>query len=93
MPLATEVGLGLRDTVFDVHPATRRKRAHPLHAIFGPYLLWPSGWMDDDAAWYGSRLRPRPHCTRRGPSSRESDTAASLRPMSIVATVAHLSYC
>jgi len=46
--------------------------------------------------WYGSRSRPRPHCTRRGPSSRERGTTAQqppLRPMSLVATVAHLSYC
>jgi len=26
--------------------------------------------MDQDATWYGSRLRPRPHCVTRGPSSR-----------------------
>jgi len=31
MPLGTEVGLGLRDIVFDVDPATPRKRAHPPH--------------------------------------------------------------
>jgi len=36
--------------------------------------------MDEDAAWYGSRPRPRPHCrpTRRDPSSRERGTAAPL---------------
>ena len=34
--------------------------------------------MDEDAAWYGSRPRPRPHCTRRGPSSHERGTAAPL---------------
>jgi len=78
MPLGTEVGLGLRDTVFAVDPATLRKKAHPPHAIFGPCLLWPNGWMDEDAAWYGSRSRPRPHCTRRGPRSRERGTAVPL---------------
>jgi len=93
MPLGTEVGLGLCDIVFDVDPVIPRKRAHP-HPIFGPCLLWPNGWMDEDAAWYGIRPRPRPHCTRRGPSSRERGTAApSFRSMSIVAKVAHLSYC
>ena len=51
MPLGTEVGLGLRDTVFDVDPATPRKRAPPPHPIFVPCLLWPNGWMDEDAAW------------------------------------------
>ena len=34
--------------------------------------------MDEDAAWYGNRPQPRPHCTRRGPSSRERGTAAPL---------------
>jgi len=78
MPLGTEVGLrvGLRDIVFDVDPATGRKKGHPPHPIFDPCLLWPNGWMDEDAAWYGSRPRPRPHCTRRGPSSRERGAAA-----------------
>ena len=50
--------------------------------------------MDEGAAWYGSRPRLRPHCTRLGPSSRERGTALpSFRPMSIVVTVAHLSHC
>ena len=31
--------------------------------------------MDEDTAWYGSRPRFRPHCTRRGPSPRERGTA------------------
>ena len=69
-------GRPLRDIVFDVDPATPRKRAHPRHPIFGSCLLWPNGWMDEDAAWYGSRPRPRPQCTRRGPSSRERGTSA-----------------
>ena len=51
MPLGTEVGLGLRDIVVDVDPATPRKRANPPHPIFGPCLLWPNGWMDEDVAW------------------------------------------
>jgi len=78
MPLGMEVGLGLRDIVFDVDPATPRKRAHTPHPIFGPCLLWPNGWMDEDATWYGSRPQPRPHCIRRGPSSHERGTAAPL---------------
>jgi len=78
MPFGMEVGLSLRDTVFDMDPATPRKRAHPPHPIFGPCLLWPNGWLDEDTAWVGSRPQPRPHCTRRGPSSRERGTAAHL---------------
>jgi len=78
MPLGTEVGLDLRDNVFDVGPATPRKKGTPTPSNFGPCLLWPNGWIDEDAAWYGSRPRPRPHCTRRGPSSRERGTAVPL---------------
>jgi len=43
-----------------------KKGAQP--PFFGPCLLWPNGWMDQDATWYGGRPRPRPHCARRGPS-------------------------
>jgi len=28
-------------------------------------VLWPNGWMDQDATWYGGRQ----HCVRWGPSS------------------------
>jgi len=55
---------------------------------------FPQKGRSPPPAWYGSKPRPRPHCTRRGPSSRERGTAApSFWPMSIVATVAHLRYC
>jgi len=93
MPLGMELGLDPGDFVLYGDPAPL-KGAQPPPA-FGPYILWPSGWMDEDAAWYGSRLRPSPHCVRRGPCCpREKGTAApSFRPMSVVATIAHLSYC
>jgi len=61
MPLDTEVGLGLCDTAFAVDPATPRKKAHPPYPIFGPCLLWPNGWMDEDAACYGSIDLGRDH--------------------------------
>ena len=37
--------------------------------IFDPCLLYPNGWMDQDATWYGGRPGPRPHCDRWGFSS------------------------
>jgi len=84
MPLGTDVDLGLRDVVLDVDPATPRKNGHTHpHPIFGPCLLWPNSWTDEDVARYGSRPRLRPHCTRRGPSSSERGTTAPyFRPMS-----------
>ena len=55
--------------------------------IFGPCLLRPNGWMDQDATWYGGRPRPRPHYVRWGPIAPPDGGTAALcfRPMSIVA--------
>jgi len=39
------------------------QKGHSL-PIFGPCLLWPNGWMDQGATWYGYRSRPRRHCVR-----------------------------
>jgi len=49
MALGMEVGLGLGHIVLDVDPARLPKRGLP---IFGPVLLWPNHWMDQDATWY-----------------------------------------
>jgi len=32
-------------------------------------VLWPNGWIDQDATWYRDRPRPRRHCIRWGSSS------------------------
>jgi len=71
MKLGTQVGLGPGHIALDGDPAPLPKRGRSsLPPIFGPYLLWPNGWMDQDAiwqgsTWYGSRSQPRPHCVRR----------------------------
>ena len=95
MALGMKVGLGPGDFVFDGDPATPEQRAHPPHPAFGTCLLRPNGCMDEDATWYGSRPRPRPHCVRRDHSyaGKGQSSPPSFRPMSTVATVAHLSYC
>ena len=99
MPLGTEVGLrvgrGLRDIVFDVDPATPRKRAEPPPPNFWPRVLWPNSWIDEDAAWYGSTPRPG-HIVLDGvpaPAKGAQQLPPSFLHMCIVATVAHLSYC
>jgi len=43
MPLGTEVDLGLRKNVFDVDPATPRKRVHPTQ--FWSMLI-VAKWLD-----------------------------------------------
>ena len=139
MSLGMEVGLSPGDFVFDGDPAIPRKMAYHPHPIFGPCLLWPNGWMDQDATWYRGKHRPRRRGVRWGrsfpkkghspqfsvhvccgqmagwlntPLGTEVDLgpghivldgtqlsakgvqqSPSFRPMSIVATVAHLSYC
>jgi len=49
MALGMEVGLGPGDFVFDGDPATPQNRGHTHHhPVFGPCLLWPNGWMDEE---------------------------------------------
>jgi len=55
MALGMEVGLGPGHFVLDGDPDPLRA---PFQPIFGPYLLWPNGWMNQDATWYGDRHRP-----------------------------------
>ena len=70
MALGMDVGLGPGDFVMDGDPATARKDGTPTPPNFWPIcVLWPNGWMDEDATWYTSIPRPRPHCARRGRSS------------------------
>jgi len=100
MPLCMEVGRRPRPTRHCVRcgPSYPRKKWHThSHPVFDPCILWPNGWMDEDAAnWYGSRPRLRPHCSllHRVPApAKGAQHPPCFRPMSIVATVAHLSYC
>ena len=47
MALDMEMGLGPGHIALDGDPATLpRKGAEP--PIFGPFLLWPNGWMHQD---------------------------------------------
>jgi len=40
------------------------KKGYVSPPLFGPCLLLPNDWMDEDAMWYGGRPRPRRHCVR-----------------------------
>jgi len=61
MPLGREVGLGPGDIVLDGDPAHPPKGAQQS-PLFGPCLLWPNGWMDQDGNWCGGRPLPRTYC-------------------------------
>jgi len=53
MPLSTEVGHVRDHIVLDEDPAPLPKKgAEPPPQYFGPCLLWPNGWMDQDGTWH-----------------------------------------
>jgi len=78
-------------------PSSLYKKGESHHPIFGPCILWPNGSIDKDATWYEVDLGPG-HVVLdgvRGPSSpaKGAQQSPSFWPMSIVDTIAHLSYC
>ena len=94
MKLGMQVGLGPGHIVLNGDPALPLKKgAQP--PIFGPCLLWPNGWMDQDATWYGGRPRPRRLCVRWGPSSpsHKKGTHPQFCPISIVPKLLNGSQC
>jgi len=64
-------------------------------SIFDPFLLWPNCWVHQDATCYGGRPQPSRLCVTWRPSfpSPKMVGAPNFRPMSIMATVTHLTYC
>jgi len=63
MALGMEVGLSAGDCV--------RWGPGPLgpSQIFGPFLLWPNGWIHQDATyWYGGMPQSMGLCVRLGPA-------------------------
>ena len=54
------MGLGPRHIALDGDPAPLPKKgAEPPSPIFGPFLLWPNGWMHQGATWYRGRPQRR----------------------------------
>ena len=96
MPLGTEVGLGLRDIVFDMDPATPRKMGTPTPTKFlaHVYCGQTAGWMKTPL---GTEVDLGPgHIVLDGvpaPAKLGHSSTPSFRPVSIVATVGHPSYC
>jgi len=56
--LGVEVGLDPSDIVLDGDraPPPQKGEGEPP-PIFGPYLLWPNGCMDQDETWHAGRCR------------------------------------
>ena len=51
MLLGRKAGLDPSDIVLDRDPAPPAPNKGAEPPIFGPCLLWPNGWMDQDATW------------------------------------------
>jgi len=62
MALGVDVGLGPGYIVLDADPAPPLLKGHSLPPVSGPCLLWPNGWMDQDATWYGGKPQPGRRC-------------------------------
>ena len=58
MSLGMRLGLGPGDFALDGDPAPSPKGRGAPSPILGPFLLWPNGWMHQDATWYGCRPQP-----------------------------------
>jgi len=68
MALGMEVGLGPGHIALDGEPAPLPlKGAEP--PIFGPFLLSPNSWVNQNGTWHGAAPWSKPHCARWGPSS------------------------
>jgi len=46
-------------------PPPNRRHSSPH---FSAHVLWPNGWMDQGATWYGVRPRPRLRCVNGDPA-------------------------
>jgi len=70
MKLGIQVGLGLATHILlDRDPAPPSPKGAQSPNFFGPSLLCPNGWMDQDDTWRGGGPLSGPHCARWGPSS------------------------
>jgi len=68
-----------------------QKGAQP--PLFGSCLLWPNGWVDQDATWYDGKPRPGQQLLDADPAPPPRGTAPKFRPMSVVAKQLDGSKC
>jgi len=88
MPLGMEVGLGPGDFVLDGDPAPPPRKTDRSPQIFGPCLLWPNGWTDQDGTWHGGRPQPRRLFVLDG-----DPAPLNFRPIFIIVIVISLEHC
>jgi len=95
MLLGMEVGLGPDHIVLYRDPADAQKGG--IAPNFRHVFCGQNGWIDQDATWYGGKLKPRPrrHCVRGDPGSLSPKGGQSFnfRSMSIVGKRLYASRC
>jgi len=91
MPLGMEVGLSPGDFVLDGDPASPPLKGHSPQFLSNVHCGQTTGWMKTPLATEVD-LDPG-HIVLDGVPALPERGTASFRPMSVVATVAHLSYC
>jgi len=84
MPLGTEADLGQGDIVLDGDPAPPRKQGAQQPLLFGPCLLWPNGWMEQDVLNMEVGLGPGHIVLNENPATQRG-TAPNFRSTSVVA--------
>jgi len=77
MPLGRKVDLGPGHIVSNGDLGSPKGHSS---LTFGPCLLWPNGWTNQDANWYRGRPRPMWHCVRWEPSSPQRGTHSNCGP-------------
>jgi len=92
MPLGMEVGFGPDDFVLDGEQVLSPKRGRNP-PILGPCLLWPNGWMDQDALGMEVDLGPGNIVLDGDPAPlpKKGQTPSNFRPISIVAKRLYVS--
>ena len=94
MPLGMELGLSSGDFVFDGDPATPEKgHTHPTQFLDHVYCGQTAGWMKTPLGTEVDRVTDHIVLDVVAAVRERSTAAPLLSAMSIVATVAHLSYC
>ena len=101
MPLGTDVGVGLRDIVFDVDPATPRKKGTPTFTQFlaNVYCGQMAGWMKTTLGTEVDLIGPGhivldgvPALRKRGTAARPLFGPCLLWPRSPISATAELLY-
>jgi len=98
MVLGMEVGLSPGNFVLDGDTVPfPQKGVEPSSLIFGPFLLWPNGWMHQNAIWYGCWPQPRGLCVRWRPSlpcpTKGAEPPPNFRPISFLPKRLDASRC